>query len=270
MCIFLKEIWSVEESERYNYKLHLAQSANNYQPLDVYTQEGFDGWQNWQVHRGDVNRFNRNYIFSLMQFYPEGDDIWLFGGIFEVLGENQDGYVVEITDVLANFIGRMKIRLIKDRTNYPNLETYYDRMVVWEILKTEYLIPKFPGYDKIDISFRKLEHVIRHRDDEWRSPLQNVYGIYMITDTSTRLRYVGSAYGEGGIWARWEQYVQNGHGGNTRMIELIDPDLIYPRDNFRFTVLEYFGKGKTIEAVIEREEFWKQVLLSKGEFGLNL
>ena len=36
--------------------------------------------------------------------------------------------------------------------------------------------------------------------------LENIKGIYLVTDTHTGRRYVGSAYGDMGIWSRWRQY----------------------------------------------------------------
>jgi len=45
--------------------------------------------------------------------------------------------------------------------------------------------------------------------------LNSLPGIYLITDIKTGLRYIGSAYGENGIWSRWGNYFRtNGHGNN--------------------------------------------------------
>ena len=93
----------------------------------------------------------------------------------------------------------------------------------------------------------------------------------MIADTSTGKRYIGSAYGDSGIWSRWETYVDSGHGGNKKLKELLDDENWedYVRKNFRYSLLEYHPKRTSKDIVIRREEFWKETLLTKGEYGLN-
>ena len=93
--------------------------------------------------------------------------------------------------------------------------------------------------------------------------------MYLITDTATGKRYVGSAYGDEGIWGRWAAYAQSGHGGNAQLRKLVGRDLTYPRENFRYTLLEFFRLGTPDREVIGRESFWKDVLLTRGKFGLN-
>ena len=93
----------------------------------------------------------------------------------------------------------------------------------------------------------------------------------MITDSSNGKRYIGSAYGETGIWSRWQCYVLTGHGYNdelTKLISALGRD--HARKNFRFTLLEYFSMKTIDEVVIQREGYWKNVLLSRQpEFGYN-
>ena len=95
-------------------------------------------------------------------------------------------------------------------------------------------------------------------------------GIYLITDTKTRKRYVGSAYGEFGIWSRWRSYVETGHGGNVELRSLVvNPSLDYCRTYFRFALLEYRPFRVTNDLILAREAFWKQLLLTRGDEGLN-
>jgi len=97
-----------------------------------------------------------------------------------------------------------------------------------------------------------------------------VKGVYLITDTKTDKRYVGSASGDAGIWSRWCAYVETGHGGNVGLRALVNtPDLKYCRANFRFALLEHRPFRAADEIIIARENFWKQLLLTRGEQGLN-
>lgn len=95
-------------------------------------------------------------------------------------------------------------------------------------------------------------------------------GIYLITDTKTGRRYVGSAYSEHGIWSRWCSYVASGHGGNIELRTLVsDPSLDYCRMNFRFALLEYRLSRTPDDVILAREAFWKRILLTRGDHGLN-
>jgi len=76
-------------------------------------------------------------------------------------------------------------------------------------------------------------------------------------------------------------YVKVGHGFNKGLIELVDnhnKDLVkiveksgldYCRQYFRFALLEDCPARMTKEDVINRESFWKTILLTRGETGLN-
>ncbi|NYT60672.1 GIY-YIG nuclease family protein [Alcaligenaceae bacterium] len=94
--------------------------------------------------------------------------------------------------------------------------------------------------------------------------------IYLISDTKTGKRYVGSAYGDHGIWSRWCAYIESGHGGNVELEALVaDPTLAYCRANFRFALLEHRPSRTDDRIIIDRESFWKRILQSRGKYGLN-
>ena len=96
----------------------------------------------------------------------------------------------------------------------------------------------FSGFEDIDLSFEELETIVRNGRADWMAPLSNVKGIYLISDTVTGKRYVGSAYGDQGIWSRWSAYVATGHGGNAELRTFSsDPTLVYCRKAFRFALL---------------------------------
>lgn len=120
------------------------------------------------------------------------------------------------------------------------------------------------------MSFDELETIVGNERPEWKAPLQHVSGIYAIADTPSNRLYVGAAYGDGGVWSRWSVYVSTGHGGNVKLSEVIGPDgLDYCRRNFRFALLEALLPTAPVEEVRAREMYWKQVLRTHGEWGLN-
>jgi hypothetical protein len=56
----------------------------------------------------------------------------------------------------------------------------------------------FPGFEDIDLSFEELEALVRNTRPDWMAALASVKGIYLISDTNTGKRYIGSAYGDQG------------------------------------------------------------------------
>ena len=95
-----------------------------------------------------------------------------------------------------------------------------------------------------------------------------VAGVYLITDTSTGKLYVGSATGDGGIWARWSQYAATGHGGNKELKKLLKSEGADYARHFQYAVLEIADTHASAEEVIRREAHWKRVLGSR-EHGYN-
>ena len=275
--ILLKDIWPIENVS--DYKVHFARWNGSDQPLDEWVKDR-SIWRGWQEFRPTKNEFSRRYIFSLMNFHPDGVQTWLFGGIFKVLRRHPDRYEIELTDQGKPFIGRLKLwSEYTSRATRVNFENHYVRTVtskrypltVAEILREPFSGRAFPGYEKIDLSFSELEVLVRNDRPDWKTALEHVKGVYLITDTrsSTGRHYVGSAYGDDGLWSRWKSYVNTVHGGNVELRELVsEKGLAYCRANFRFALLEYLPAYALDETVLDREAHWKQVLMSR-EFGLN-
>ena len=180
-------------------------------------------------------------------------------------------YEVELTDQGAGFLGRLKVRSnYRQRATRVNFENHFTDLEIQEILREPYLGRAFPGFEDIDLSFEELEALVRNDRPDWKSALESVKGIYLITDIASGKRYVGSAYGDQGIWSRWCNYIASGHGGNAELRALAsDPSLEYYRKYFRFALLEYRSVGTADDIIIERESFWKRILLTRGEQGLN-
>jgi hypothetical protein len=267
MTIKLSDIWNLEPLA--DYKVHFARWNNEEQPLEVLVRD-MGEWQGWQEHRPARNDFNRPYIFALAQFYHE-TDAWLFGGIYRVVERHEEHYEVELLEKGQNLISRLKLYSpYRGRTTRVNLENHFADFEVLEVLREPYSGRQFSGYEDIDLSFDELETLVRNDRPDWKAALESVKGIYLISDTKTGKRYVGSAYGDQGVWSRWRAYIESGHGGNKELRVLVtDPTLEYCRTNFRFALLEHRPSRTPDEDIIGRESFWKRILLTRGEYGLN-
>ncbi len=266
MSIKLTEILQIQNLS--DYKMHLACWNGKYQPLDVFVISK-EEWEDWQRYRGKRDDFNRKYIFALIDFYPESD-IWLFGGIYEVIERNTQGYKVRLEESSKELIGRLKIRFKRPgRTKAVKLEKYHNKLILSEILKECYTGEEFCGYENINHDFRSIENIIKTNKPDWKAALSNIKGVYLITDKNNGRSYVGSAYGDSGIWSRWACYIGTGHGWTDELTKLVkEKGIPYARNNFVFTLLEYRSMKTDDKAIIEREKYWKEVLLTR-EFGYN-
>lgn len=266
----LKTILGIENLEQ--FKFHAARNNGDDEPLDVFLRdrEEWDSWNSWQ---GKKNEFNRDYVVSFMKFYPE-EETWLFGGIYKILNrgpkKNSHSYKIELLHKGHELIGRLKIKATISRGRSFNLKNLHDRIQISEILKECYSGEPFNGYENVSLEFPMLETIIGNERMDWKSALQNVKGVYVIVDKKTGKKYVGSASGETGIWARWSDYIQTGHGWNKELIDLVKgDDKNYAHDNFRITLIECWPFKTDDSAIIRRENFWKEALLTRGKHGYN-
>lgn len=255
------------------FKFHAARWNGHSQPLDVYVRDKAE-WFKWNTWRNGKDEFSRKYVFSLIDFYPE-NGTWLFGGIYEITKRNNaahdHSYEIKELSEYSSYIGRLKICLPKpSRGRAFYLENHIENMSVSEILKEPYSGAQFPGYENINHNFNSLIPVFKNEKPDWKSALINVKGVYVISDKSNGKKYVGSAYGDSGIWSRWSCYIGTGHGWNDELTKVIKQEGFgYAKDNFRLSLLEYRSMKTDDKIVIERESFWKEVFLSRGDFGYN-
>lgn len=262
-------------------KFHIAQKAGEMRPIDAFTRS-FDEWQNsWNGAFHSNHCWNRPYVFSLIEL-PNQPDKWLFGGVFNVLshekrthkGKERSYYTVDLNPEGRAFIGRLVIKWRKDaRAKGRKPDTVLHNMTVVELLPESYIGIDFPGYENINLPFGTLENLWRDSKPDWQTALTNCQGVYLITDKKTGRRYVGSAYGDDGLWSRWGSYFRTGgHGGNVLLKEVlgkVERPLEYARKHLHMCLLEQISSRANEQYVMLRETFWKEALFTRGEFGLN-
>ena len=103
MPIKMNDLLKIEDPGQ--YKLHLAGTSENTRPLDEYVA-GQSYWQEWNESKGNKNDWTRDYVFSLMEFYPKKDS-WLFGGVFKILKRGVDHYELERVASFEKYEGRL-------------------------------------------------------------------------------------------------------------------------------------------------------------------
>ena len=247
------------------YKVHFAVWNQIKHPIDVLATS-LEEWQGWNSWRGAHNDFNRQFIFSVAQDKHDATR-WLFGGIWEVLDRRPEPHAQSYTvalreDLMGPFTRRLWIRHKRSgRNSRQTMELALPAMTVSSILEEPFSGDPFPGHDRINHSLADLQAVVLQARADWRVALESMKGVYVIHDRQTGQRYVGSAYGDTGIWQRWAAYAATLHGGNVGLKVLLEEvgDEYY-RNNMRFALLEYWSMRTDDDHVLERESYWKDVL----------
>ena len=182
---------------------------------------------------------------------PRKNDCWLLFHIGKV--QEYDKYLGRI---IVRFKNRSQNLIRKGDTTLPLCE-------IEEILPNVYNNDFFPGYANVNVSWKSLQILINK--SSWRTALGNQKGVYLLVDSKTGKKYVGAAYGDDMLLGRWEEYIKTYHGGNKRMKSLKNE---YIRDNFYFTILEHYNPKTDDQIILDRESYWKQVLMTR-QFGYN-
>lgn len=277
--ISLCELLGIPENDFSNYKVHFAIGAKDRkEPYNKFLIDEFKDWQERQTNKN----FSRKYILSLI-YYEK--DVWMFGGVYKVLpvkpvpieenGWKGWKYETEQLEKGAEYIGRAFFRFKKEfRASYPTLELDpkngepIANIPLSFMLEKRVALTDFLGFGSVNIDYKTLKYIVSDNILSWKTALSNTKGVYLIVDTLTGKQYVGSAYGDDCIWQRWADYAKNGHGGNVELKELLKNNGEEYKYNFKYSILEVCNMNLGNEYIIERENHWKEVLLTRF-FGLN-
>lgn len=271
--IMLNDILKIPHSKVQDYKIRFMVSNGYTEPLLTMTTN-FNQFLNWVGWKGDKDNLSRPKVIGLVRYYTVSPEQWVFAGVYDVNKKtnyndikNNVAYDLIPVPEYENLIGRLILEY-KNTTQQlkRNAENVLDDIKVVEILKKPYKGIEFTGYNNINLTFQELEVIIKNSVDEWKRKLENITGIYMLSDRNTGKRYIGSAYGQEGIWQRWSSYIYSQNGGNKELLQLNNN---YIRENFTFTLLEWYTIGTDTEYIISRESYWKNVMMSKGKYGYN-
>ena len=128
-------------------------------------------------------------------------------------------------------------------------------------------IPHFKSYSDINLPYLKLKRIFEKEPDEWKTALQAVNCIYIITDHTNGKHYIGSTYDKGGMWKRWAGYAGTGHNENLTLKAILaeDPARL---EKWSWAVLETLPLNITDKEAIHRENLYKEKFLTR-EFGYN-
>lgn len=189
-----------------------------------------------------------------------------FGELPEESDAQRRNFDLRISRALENFRRRLTIEWSRDAVNWAKRGQLAESFKVLEIADPQR--EAFPGFDNLIVDYSTLGLVIedaRYRD--WRTALESVQGIYLITDRNSGRQYVGKADGRERILGRWRSYWKSGHGGNVALRELSDADMTSSA-SFQFSLLRVFGPEVPEDQINAAESHFKSALLSR-QFGFN-
>lgn len=266
--IYLNDILQLSESEISNAKIRFNKSNNiDFDPISLFKEKDL-GLYNGHFWNSKVKSFREGQI--AIGFIRISTDKWLLFDISIITKDleiyNGAGYDYTTLEKYKKYFGRLIIQYKnKSQNMIRNASNVLEDCIIHQIIEDTYENDIFPGYENIDLSWNDLRKVIVKND--WKAALENQKGVYLITDTATGKRYVGSAYGEQMILGRWSNYVMNGHGGNKDLKQL---DFEYIKNNFKYSVLDIFKSTTDDKTIINREHFWMKIMLSKDKrYGYN-
>ena len=252
-----------------NAKVKLVKHSdpNNINLFSLYktNKESFLDYQSSQ----STNVFkNTDYIVT---FVSEKGTLLRFIGVFQVINWTETeikGSEFKYQIIELNGFQDLKERVIiewgKSRGWHHGIEVEKKIVEIHPGLHYK----QFTDYFDFILNFDELKEIVTKQYSDWKKMLSVTKGIYLISDTKTGKLYVGSAYGEDGIWGRWKSYVStNGHGNNKTLKELVENNLNYG-NNFQFSILMLLPRTITADEAIKKEHLFKNKLGART-FGLN-
>jgi len=241
----------------------------NWNPIEIFKNGDIQTMlkgQYWNYTKRKSYKVGQTTI-GLVKIKPN-EDFWLLFHVGTVTKDleklNDVGYEYENLPKYDKYLGRLIVKFKNSSQNMVRKAvSVINDCEISQILPDTFDNDLFPGYDKVNITWQELSRVINK--DNWKTALQNQKGVYLITDKSNGKNYVGSAYGENMILGRWKSYVKTGHGGNERLKKLT---FDYIKENFKYSILDIYKSTTDDHTILERENWWKDVLESR-KFGYN-
>lgn len=271
--IKLNDLLNLSNEELKTVKVRFNQSNGIENPMDLYLKNPEIVNNQWFLWRTKSKLFKVGEIaICLLKL---SSDTWLLTTIKKITEDldvcDSINYKAEELEKYKKFYGRVILKYHKTvQTQVMYLGTVKDELEVLEILPTIFDGDEFAGYDKVSLSYSQLEAIIKLKKQTWIGALENQKAVYLQTDKVTGQLYVGSATSDQGmLLSRWKNYIENGHGGNVGLKELVrEKGFDYIKKNFQYTIIENFNAKVDDHYVLERESYWKEVLRSR-EFGYN-
>lgn len=266
--ILLNDILNIQDNSNVKIRFNLM-FRDNWNPIEIFKNNDIDillegqYWNHKSKKYFKVGQVTIGFIRISRK-----DDLWLLFHIGRVTKDlnvlEGIGYEFQNLDEYSKYIGRVIIRYKNtSQTLIRNADSVIQDCQIVQILPDLFDNDLFPGYEHVHLNWVSLKRVITK--ESWKTALQNQKAVYLLTDTSNGKQYVGSAYGQDMLLGRWQAYVKNGHGGNIGLKRL---PFSHIKQFFTYSILDIYKSSTDDQIIIDREQWWKQVLQSR-QFGYN-
>lgn len=245
----------------------------------LWARDGVAGMENETRIQTRRNFQGAKRVFTLLPL--EAEEHYVFVGAYDVTsGERPvltmpDGatrYIVENSfnqEVLPGCVGRLVVHWLRPtRWRYLKAVTAGGDLALVALREHVFGASDiaFPGFQAFHMTFADLAAQARAPLVAWKSALSKVAGVYAITDAKVGVTYLGSAYGDEGIWGRWMGYAATRHNNNKLLRKHVED---HGADDLVFSVLLTMDLMSTKDDVIAKESFFKRALGTRV-FGLNV
>lgn len=240
---------------------------------DIYLNDN-DVFMNYQSEQVKKRFMDVDYIVAFIG--EEGVSSRFVGvyknnGVVKEIGEYKDEVLAKFDFQELNGFDLLKERVVIDWRNPVSwLQNYTNEMPVIRIDRglKENNIPVFTRFEDVLLDYNQLSSIFKKNNAEWKAKLESCNCIYHILDKSNGKQYVGSTYNKQGIWGRWAEYANTGHGGDKDLKPLLQADPNYARKNFQWCILETLPLKILEEHAIDRESLYKRKFGTR-DFGYN-
>jgi hypothetical protein len=242
--------------------------------LELYKQNPDRVNIEWFLWHENRRYFHKGQI--AICFLRISTDTWLLTTIKRINKELNVscgiGYEAEEVEKYKKYFGRIVVKYHNTvKSMGRTFEALKNELEVLEILNDHFTGNDFPGYDNVRLSYHQLKTIIDRQLPGWIGALSNQKAVYLITDKTNGKLYVGSATSENGmLLQRWSDYVNNGHGGNKELVQLVKSfGFDYVKNNFQYSILENYNSKVDDSLILSREAWLKETLKSKVPHGYN-
>lgn len=266
--ILLKDLLHFPDDELPNVKIRFNQHNGSDDPMELYRNNPDIVNTQWLFWNEKKRYFRVGQIAVCL--LKISYDKWLLTTIKRVTKDLQISggisFEGEELEQYKAFYGRVIVQYHKTSMAQGRyFSEIQDELIVNQILPDVFDGDDFPGYDNVRLSYSQLEIIIRRNKKDWIAALSNQKAVYLITDKNTGKLYVGSATSDKGmLLQRWTNYIDNGHGGNKELVDLVKKQgFDYVKKHFQYSILENYNARVEDQVILARETWWKETLQSR-------
>ncbi len=145
-----------------------------------------------------------NGVDYIVSFIGEEGTLLRFIGVYQIISRKRtidNRFEYQMSEIIGQFED-LKERVIIRWNNAISWHQWIKNLMEVIEIQPGLHYKQFTDYFDFILNFDELKEIVMNQYSDWKRMLSATKGIYLISDTKTGKLYVGSAYGESGIWGR--------------------------------------------------------------------